>query len=646
MKQLLTILLALSVTAAMAQKKLVVPQQFNKNVAPATTVVRPKVTGLETAQGAVVSVPQAEGFFGEQLLGTTTYDLQSNSSMANRVHNWGGGVVSGTFGLSISGQESNGFPDRGTGYSKSDNTGAFANPATARIEAARTGFPSYCVTANGTEWVFSHAGGNAIHWAKKASGATTWTEGNLPTTVPSGGLWTRCAAGGPDGNTVHVIYLTTPTGNGGQAVDGFNGILRYWRSTNDGATWDIQDAAFSGITTDNWSGIGGDAYAIDAEGSTVALAVFSLTNDIIMLKSEDNGTTWNAPRIVHDFPLTKWNFDAGYTIDQTAPYVNTDIWPAPDGVTDSLAILTNDETGNVFVDPLGIVHVGFPTLFIRDPDTTDDNSFTWYPTYNLGIAYWNDELDDNAGLIVAYSPDLNGDNAWGFTNSEVVTDGYGDAFSNTVSFGLDNDFRLYMTYTSNHELAFDENNQHHKQPFIVRSEPLDYESWSVPKPVLDFSLVIDTILVPLSEYYFPVMAKNVDDHAHIIFQKDFTYGISLRTDGNQAPEENFIEYLAYPVSLITSANDVQVNAIDMKLLPNPATAGNTQVWFELKQAGETRVDVLDVTGAVVRSLPQGTMNAGQQVVRINTADLAKGMYFVRVQSGNYMGMEKLVVLAR
>ncbi|MCB0577332.1 MAG: T9SS type A sorting domain-containing protein, partial [Saprospiraceae bacterium] len=91
-------------------------------------------------------------------------------------------------------------------------------------------------------------------------------------------------------------------------------------------------------------------------------------------------------------------------------------------------------------------------------------------------------------------------------------------------------------------------------------------------------------------------------------------------------------------------NNVAVNNLELSLNPNPVSQGLAQLSFNLDQGGETQVFITDVRGGLVRTVQQGTMNAGPNYVQLNTANLQDGVYFVRVQSGNLNGTKKLVVI--
>ncbi|MEI6408121.1 MAG: T9SS type A sorting domain-containing protein [Bacteroidota bacterium] len=646
MKQtiLLLVLLVMGTQLGWSQKNLKVDHPITgRNSLPVTARVHNQnITGFETSENHDISVPPANNRFSPDAeIGVTRYDLQSNSSMPPRVHNWGNGKVSAAFMVSKTGEPSS-YTDRGTGYN-TNASGAFNAPATVRQESVRTGFPAYAVSPNGEEWITTHASGNVIHYAHRAAGATAWIEGNIPTTSPKGGLWTNVALGGPDGKTVHVIYATTPAtpaSSGGVLVDGLDVTVKYCRSKDNGATWDIIDATLPTLNGDNYVGFTANCYSISAYGNTVAIGIFHVTDDVIMFKSEDNGTTWANPRIVHNFPLTKWSFDDGYTFDQISSEFNPDIWPAPNGVVDSFALLTNDNTGNVLVDANGVVHVAFSSFFIRDPDTAKDASYSLYPGTNLGIIYWNDLLADNAGIVAAYCPDLNGDGQLG-TGAETIyyTGYYGMSLSTLPTLGMDADGRVYLSYISNDELTVDPNNNFYKQPFIAASS-LDWTSFSAPQPVLQADLVEDSTLTAFTENFFASIATKVDSKAHIVWQQDFTVGVSLRVS-EDVDADNSIRYIDFPVIRLTGTKEQNSTINAIALTPNPAV-NNAQLSFELKDGAQTNIAVYNIAGQRVMEQYTNAVS-GKNVVNLNTTALRNGVYFVRLNSGAQSGTVKLTV---
>lgn len=614
----------------------------------------PLSSGFETNAPPVVAVAPATNFFTEMEVGSTVHDRQSNNSPMARVHNWGNGKVSATWMMSVTGSEQAGFADRGTGYNQKPENGDFGVPPSARLEDVQSGWPNYFVTANGTEICISHrqisaAVGFELILLRRAAGASNWTKSILPKNTSKAGLWVRACAGGPDGNTIHLIYMTAPTNFGGDLVDGLNGTLRYLRSTDAGLNWDKVDLALPGLTSAEWriDGIGRDAYSIDAHNNSVAIGVFGFNSDCILIKSNDNGNTWQQPRVINDFPLDKWISGDGYTFDQIAYRFNPDITPAPNGITDSLAMMTSDQTGSVLVDDAGKAHAFFPTIFIRDPDTTKDAVYTWYPRYNIGITYWNEDLPDDKGFFMANAPDLNGDNTLGNPDGEFFNYGF-DGLSTFPNAGMDAEGRIYLVYTSHHdEFLVGSNIARH--PFIVKSAPHDYTRWSDPVEVFARDLVADSNLIALKEHNYPILARKVDGYAHVVCQQDEESGITFDVTGNQSPSTNLMVYMALPVDRIPEPAAVATRepartALNLRLSPNPVS-GRARVSFKAAQSETAWLTVFDARGATVLNRRQAVQE-GLNQIELDTQTLPNGLYQVQLRGENTVGMAKMMVGGR
>jgi hypothetical protein len=76
--------------------------------------------------------------------------------------------------------------------------------------------------------------------------------------------------------------------------------------------------------------------------------------------------------------------------------------------------------------------------------------------------------------------------------------------------------------------------------------------------------------------------------------------------------------------------------------PNPFNP-ETVIRFSLPVAGYTKGVVYDVLGKEVTTLLNGDMSAGNHEVRFNAIDLSSGVYFFRLESGNFSSAIKMVV---
>ncbi|MEM1054504.1 MAG: T9SS type A sorting domain-containing protein [Bacteroidota bacterium] len=77
--------------------------------------------------------------------------------------------------------------------------------------------------------------------------------------------------------------------------------------------------------------------------------------------------------------------------------------------------------------------------------------------------------------------------------------------------------------------------------------------------------------------------------------------------------------------------------------PNP-TRGRAEFDLTLDQAMDVSVQVMDLMGRTVATVADGTLAAGQTTLGFDTADLAAGVYVVRIQAGGEVATRRLTVV--
>jgi PKD repeat protein len=219
------------------------------------------------------------------VIGTTTYDLQTNSANPRRLVQKGDGKMSATWTGSTS--QSAGWSDRGSFYNEFDGTSWGSHP-TGRIESARTGWPVQAYTRKG-EIIISHDPSiYSLRQMNRLYGTTSWTDSSFTSTV---GIWPRIAS---SNDTVYVIYAK---GTGG-TLDTY--LTSFAKSQDGGETWDTINMILPGINSANgYTRMGGDAYVIAAKGDIVAIVAGNSNNSLRLWKSLDAGVTWTTTTIMH-----------------------------------------------------------------------------------------------------------------------------------------------------------------------------------------------------------------------------------------------------------------------------------------------------------------------------------------------------------
>jgi hypothetical protein len=83
--------------------------------------------------------------------------------------------------------------------------------------------------------------------------------------------------------------------------------------------------------------------------------------------------------------------------------------------------------------------------------------------------------------------------------------------------------------------------------------------------------------------------------------------------------------------------------LSLTALPNPAS-GFTSLAYSLDEAGPVTIEMYDARGRRVKSLLNGQQPAGAGSVRIDTRDLASGIYFVRMDALSQRVVHKVTIV--
>jgi len=568
-------------------------------------------------------------------IGLTVYDLQTNSAIQNRIKYHGNGKVSAiwTFGI-----DAPGFPERGMGYNyRTDFTSEWVNNPgyldinnITRVENIRTGFGSLDRIAGKGDVVLAHNLNGTLQLSTNNNvGETTFA--SAPVTVLDSLFWPRMVVGGPDGKTVHIIALTTPTSGdpAGLPFQGIDGALVYARSTNGGQTWDQAKVLLTGIDAANYKRFGGDGYAIDVRGNTVAFTAGDLSHDWFMMKSTDNGDTWTKTTIL-PFPIPNYDMETMLS--------DVDGDQVPDTIDNSdgsvAIVLDNNNNAHVFS--------GFGRMLNDALETPATYSF--FPGQN-GIMYWS-EVAGGSPTIITGTPDIDGD---GTLNVGGTFANYSTALASYPSAGVDANNNLYLIFggavetdaNGSGNYLYDDGSVQVSYRHIFALKSLDNgTNWTNPQDLTDFD--------PLTEYMYASLARDVDDSIRLVYQEDPTPGCYINFENSTAPDythdqtDNLIKYIAYGTGQITSVKEQTTNFEGVNLYPNPATNA-TQLSFTLKKATSINASIINMLGQKVRTVNSGTMAAGNHNVQLNIGGLAPGVYFVNLQTGTEVITEKLIV---
>ncbi len=485
------------------------------------------------------------------VIGTTTYDLQTNASSPNRIVVLPNGKVSVAWTGSTSFEPE--FPDRGTFYNHFDGSSWLGNP-TGRIEDIRTGWPSLMISGN-NEIFISHDPTNQtadtlVVYKRSPIGSGTWNK--VATNVTLNGMWPRAAN---NGDTIHLINSNYcgVVGSGSNQTPICNGYTQYWRSFDAGSTWNIQGMVLPGIdTASGYELMNGDIYSIDVKDNTVAIVVGDHENHLAVWKSVDNGNSFTKTNLI------TWP-DA----------INYDTFFVSDGAVE------------VIIDDANRVHVwsGARKGTCVEVQIEDTGRFAFSPLFDNGLLYWNESFGADSFNIIAKvldidrSGDLNGIGQWPNSSQSQQTTDYGQTgllTMPTVTIDPSNQ-NLYVIYMSQVEFTDENENpsslgaQSYTDLFGIVSKD-GGSTWSFPKNLTNSA---DSGY----ESAFPVSYKEiVHDKIHITWQRDEVAGIkvSFSQSNNHPIVVNDVIYHAFDISDFQS--DISFEASDSVACPNDTIA--------------------------------------------------------------------------
>ena len=568
-------------------------------------------------------------FWTETKLGESRYDLQSNYSSQNRIFLFPDGNIGATWTMGFT---ETAFPDRGTGYNYFDGNSWGPEP-TARIETTRTGWPSYGAWGADGEFVMAHDGATGLILnTRPVKGTGVWTESLLE--GPAGNedlLWPRVITNGADNMNIHAWSITTPVGNGGTVYNGMDGALLYNRSLDGGATWDINNVQPDEVTSGEYLAMGGDYYAIaDARDDVLAFVVTSKWMDAFLLKSIDNGETWDKTLIwEHPYPMFDWSV----TI--------TDTFYCFDGGV-SVAIDNNDKC-----------HVAFGISRVGHFDTGD--TYTAFPLVD-GLGYWNEDMpafsDDLHALdpyghpdseliddynLIAWTQDVNGNGTWDVIGTVESVGNYRMGISSMPQLSIDANGVMYLLFSSLTE-TFQTADQNYRHLWTRVS----FDNGVTWEP--EFVDLNSGVVHIFSECVFPSMSQNVDDALHIVYQMDNEPGGAVQGDEDPYSDNHF-PYINIPIAgLGVSVDENNSNFVDFATqnAPNPASTF-TDISFHLLNPTSVSIEVFNITGQMVKNIKIGEMPVGVHTYTMNVNDLTSGTYFYKVIAGSESVTHKMLI---
>jgi hypothetical protein len=627
-----------------------------------------------------------------QLIGHTTYDLQTNNSTGNRMVMSNGALSAVWTQICNIGSAPN-YVNRGVGYNYAASTTGGASPTFVNdstgscgtgfgnfgIASIRTGWPEVA-HSNNNEVVVAHTTGDGLVQLIRPFGSGSWAQSIMAFTKNidgsgqpmSTGVWPRMVA---SGNTVHLIYIDNPMASvttnpptqspiaqpsGTVQQPGVVAPLLYARSLDGGATWDQSNivlpmfdnaglgtgAVLANGAANDTVNLDGDSYAVAVNGNNVAVCVSGLGRNAVLAKSTDGGLTWSSRVMM-----------GNYTDSDTIGV------PAPTGRTTS--VLSSDGSMSMVIDNGGTVHWFSGTTLA--PVRKRAGSPYWggfrrfFQNSSDLLLYWNDRelagsrpvaidsLDTSCPSTPAFLPcDLaNGDAAYQTAGVLSMPTATLDAATGDV-YVIYSGGRVGVSNTGDSTGQF-MRDLYLKKLSFVGGQIQAYAAQNISR---DLKNVYDgAAALNGEESVYPSAVHTVENNfIHYQWMSDFEPGTSVQSMPPDAETDNAIMYdrinvatvnWRTPVTVTGVAEDLAANVASAFAAPNPTT-GVTTLSLNLKQAATATLIVRNTLGQEVLRVPAGNLHPGLNSIPLNLAGKAAGVYFYTVSADKFTLTKRVV----
>jgi len=547
MKQILLVLTLFFTVALMAgnldtkeniNKKNLKPRKAVKFNVSENSLGADVVKSAKKEQGLILKGVNLKAPVGE-VIGTSTYDLQTNTGMCRRVATHPSGRWT-YFGWTQGKDYTNAAPNRGTGFNVYDRISGFQPQPSSRIEpTTRVGWPTIGFN-NGRQYSITHTGsqGMMFAWRPGNNELNDWNEVFVGDIVgDTDGVWARAAASGD--NIYAVIarqYTSNPFGN-------ILGGLNFIRSTDNGTNWESLGSLEPDYSNTFAFNMTADSYSIDAKGDKVAVIFGAYLTQVVLYTSEDRGENWSK-KIVQsiDNPLVK------------------DKNPDPDVVDFSVNPSFASDGGNtIIIDSNGKTHVVFTSEITYNP-FDNDHSETGDGFILIGrpstMFYWNEDMAAPRNVGKANLNDNNNDGLLGsllFDTESIAREELGGYpfYSHLIvqpQLGIDAADNLYLSYAAVVDGDFVPDSVEYTTK-LAASDPDTTLYANYPSNLIPYSDVfmlksldggnswegpLNVTNSATSEEVYPSIARDIKDTIMLLYNHDLLPGTFLQSGQSNA----------------------------------------------------------------------------------------------------------------
>ena len=466
-----------------------------------------------------------------------------------------------------------------------------------------------------------------------AAGFGFFSEKTEPVT---GAIWMHTQIGSDD-----VIWYATNHSEGDSQTDSDSTLV--WFSDDEGTTWTQVTTVHGGLTHVN--GPAEPVIRISMDNSEVLIKNEWGGGNLIELDnadqttyawSDDNGTTWNEVIVTFD--------PYGHVVGTDTTLV-ADVFMSAAGTEDNL-IVENFSQTDIIYDYLGNVHMVMNGYSFYYDESADSVQFAWpllhYSSARGELAANFVEITDTDISHADWLHDVMVNQGLWPGNSLGI--GYP-----TISVAPDTSFLVVIWSQPRYiDGQIDSADGFALSDIWLSMSPDGGDNWTAPEKIVD---------EPGLDVSFPTLAKPLTPTGtpgeyvyHMMYLEDHVPGLWIGATPENGPGlaqwVYMTDTLTIPAPIIGVEDDDAVTAESFSLkqnYPNPFNP-ETRIDFTLDTKSEVNLTIFNMLGQEVATLVDEVKAAGSHNVTWNASDVASGVYFYKLTTGDLTLTKKMVLL--
>lgn len=517
---------------------------------------------------------------------------------------------------------------------------------------------------------------NGVRVWKSTNGGLSWTSlGNAFSNSSADKQWVACdQTAGPYSNYIYLTYTdfsVTPA------------PIRFYRSTNGGTSWSSPIQLSSASSQGSNIAVGPDGRVVVCWSQGGSACKYS-TDGGATFSSQVQAASFTEPGIynstfgryvlkgdirVNGFPQIACDLSNGpYT---GRYYINYSANPLGPDNADIFVVKSTDK---------GVTWNNLSPVRVNNDATTNDQWMSDISVDNQGRVwvYWYDSRNDASNMLTESYGAVSTDGGETFTNFKISnqsfnpgnvkqSQGTGQAYyigdyhsiagiTVTMPFWMDgrsNTLDDYSAYLPDYGIAFskpiDSINVNSSRQNRLRlpsmgpmTGPINFTA-SVTNPPGTGTITISLANGGVVNNFPDSLVINQTVSAGVPFG---TYNVQI-TGTEPGGVRNHTRTYQLVVSSLVGISENENNAPVKYALeqnyPNPFNPV-TKINYFVEKAGFVKLTVFDVTGREVQSLVNGNINAGSYSVDFDAAKLNSGMYFYKLEAGDYKEVKKMILI--